>query len=228
MANLFYENKLNDEEAKKWLLQCGNDYPPITYECFGEWDEYYQGDNDNFYIGFPAHENIIKLIDEVNSNFRNIKITPIASREFYLDTDENSLYDDDLNENDGGNFNYLLFRVELNSDYIKESKYILVHAMAEFLRVACPYYRMYRIFKSIKSNFINQVLLAQATDECGGWICCDPSNNFDVDRETFNKFDNIELINSITKGNINFGRMPIINRLIRILDSGRPNRSLYV
>jgi hypothetical protein len=227
MARLFYENLDNDESAKKWLLQCDNE-PPITYECFGQWDEYYQGDNDNFYIGFPAHENITKLINEVNSNFKNIKVIPIANREFYIDTDEDSIYDDYINEWDGGDFNYQLFRIELNSDYNRESKYILTLSIAEFLRVSCPFYMMYTQFKKIKKDFIDNTLAAQSTDEYGGWICCDHNSNFNVDRETFNKFDDIGLINSITKDNINFNNMPIINRLIRILDSGKPYRSLYV
>lgn len=210
---MFYEWHPNDASVKKIFKKIIT--VPNSYVCYSKYPTNYKFNKDgNMYFGFPANKNISKLISAINRNFKNIKIRIVEVKQLKF-TDEYSLFGD---VNGLKEYSYYVFKIDLDSAFTENSKFILRLTLAEFIRVYCPYYNHYKKMFEVKKNYINSALKAQETGLYGGWICCDPSGDYKVSRDTFNKFDNIDLINDIT---INIGDtryLPSISTFIRALD----------
>jgi hypothetical protein len=205
MARLFYEPLEDDVQAAKIL---DNKYPPGDDSCYYEYPFVY---GSNMYFGFYAHENILKLVDEINNNFKNIKVVIIGFKEYVWESDEGAYTgDSDYDRENPDKYTYCLFRVELDESYSKHSRYTLQYIFAQFLRGYCPEYSHFRKSSIIESNFIDGMIDAQNTSMYGAWMCCRINGDARCERKTFDSLDNIEYVNELCD-NIDMDESPSIS-----------------
>lgn len=192
MAYLLFESEDNDKSMLEYLNRVK--YPALEETCFAGFEYKFQ-ESKAFYFGFYAHPDVLKLVEEINNQFSNIKIVVVDFREFEVPINA-YFYQNDGSFKSSKIHHFITFRVELNDGYNRGSKLILNLAMAEFLRGYCPQFSHFLNTFKIKDNYINGMLIAQEGSNYGCWLCCDDRYEYTCSRDEFNSFDNIELVNN--------------------------------
>lgn len=220
MTHLFYKRFTDDFEA---LSALDRSIPPKTWDCYSGYNVHYNGNDSNggaLYHGFYAHPKIIKLVKEINSSFKNIRIDVLLFKNFTFKTDVGFYKEGDEEKRLYGNienipnkFTYCLFTIKFNNEYSQKSKFVLTLALAQFLRGYNPELQCSLRANKIKRYYINGMLKAQSTQSYGDWLCLGTAQQRNCTRETFNKFDDIELMNKINQ-NISFYRSPSLSGFI--------------
>ncbi len=216
---VFYKTFSNEEEVIKHFD--GDKLPKIGISaCFAGYSSRYK-EGGQIYMGFYTNEKILKLIDEVNANFSNIRVKIILYKEYILPITTGIFSENGMFTTRVDKLNWIVFKIELNDKYNDLAKFGLPLVMAQFLRGFCPQYSHHFKASKIEDNFINGILDAQSSLSYGAWLCCNYRTKYTkCEREIFNKFDDIDLVNTIAKKVFNTTSMPSISTFINVLKFG--------
>lgn len=221
MSRLYYGRFKDDNSVISKIID-DNNPPKIYADCYSDIGLKFNINTDEtFYSGFYANERILKLIDEINNNFKNIKINvayfgiqPFESISgVYLAGKvyrPHSFPDGNCKE-----FTYIIFNVSLDDVYTFKSKYMLTLILSEFIRGFNPEYICHSRVGNVDDDFINNMLALQSTTDYGDWMCMGGKNS--TTREFFDKLDDYETINEICKG-LDTSDMPIISVFFETLE----------
>lgn len=175
---VYYRTYKTDEDALKKLTKQG------SHSCFDGIQLYWNGKThqDKFYFAYISSSKIKKAIEEFNNFFKNIKVVIVGV--------ENDLYDAE-----NGTPIYIM-TIEMNDKYTNKSIYFMTIAIAIFMRCFCSAYAFYDDSSKIKENFINEMLnvFNKHTNTYGALLY-----KKIMSREEWNKLDNIEYMNKLTK-----------------------------
>lgn len=207
MARVSYDRYDSDKVAKEYIDNCEYLMPPKDQSCFAGYEDYYNGKElkDHFYFGYYCHENIEKLIEEINKNLKNIKIH-IVTKKLFRDFEINYF-------NGKKEVLFYFMRVELSEKYNQKSNFCVTLAMAQFIRGFGVNYKFIEEAAKVKEDFIDGMLevFNKIGSVYGNWI-----GREKCDLETFMKLDDPKYVNQVSSI-FHYDMMPLSSILIKKL-----------
>lgn len=209
MANIFYARKKSDQEAIEAIAPHikENRLALRTQACFASYAYAYNGDDrdGHFYFGYYSDDKIVKMAEEFNGKFKNIKFIILES--WNVSTIGYNLSFGKKSPN-----KFYVMKIELNPKFSQEANFFLTLAIAQFFRAFNPEYVHYgSVDEKREKDFIQHALdvYNEHAGLYGTW-----AGSIKVDLETFMKLDNMAAVEKLCKG-LYTGNFPYVSKLLR-------------